>query len=245
MRIIEHLQTPYNDVHVWQRHDGIDFEVAGGTHATWTPGRVMTGYAWDALTAAALLKPGPAPRRILVLGLGGGTVIRQLRHFLPAVRITAVDIDPGMIDLARRYMALDELDIEVVTGDAYAYCERTASQFDVVMDDVYLGQARDVARPETFDGRMMERLAARTARNGIVLANLVTGSGHKGVQRRARAAFRERFAVVRTVRSAKGFNETLVGGLDLAEPASLRTVDDRLADPRDLALWQAIRVRAL
>jgi len=245
MKIVEHLQTPYNDVHVWQRHDGVDFEVAGGTHATWTPGRIMTGYAWDALTAAALLKTGPAPRRILVLGLGGGTVIRQLRCFLPRIRITAVDIDPGMIALARRYMALDELDVNIITGDAYATCQQAGPRFDVIMDDVYLGQARDVARPETFDARLMEWLTARLARDGIVLANLVTGSGHKGAQRRARAAFRDRFATVRSVRSAKGFNETLAGGLDLAAPHALRRFDHCLTDGRDLALWQAIRIRAV
>jgi hypothetical protein len=54
MKIIERIRNPYNEVDVWETADGYDFEVAGGTHATWSSDRIMTGYAWDAITAAAL-----------------------------------------------------------------------------------------------------------------------------------------------------------------------------------------------
>ncbi len=245
MRLIEHLKTDYNDVHVWERADGIDFEVAGGTHATWSAERLMTGYVWDALTAGVLLKPDTPPRRILVLGLGGGTVIRQLRHFLPRARITAVDIDPGMIALARRYMHLDSLDVEIVTGDAYAYAEGTADRYDIVMDDVYLGTAQDVQRPALFDDATFRKLTGCLTPDGLMLANMVTGSGHRAIQQQARSGFLHRFSDVRAIRSAKGFNETLVGAAELAHRDRLREWDHRLTDPRDLQLWQAIRISPL
>jgi spermidine synthase len=121
MKIIERVCTHYNEVDVWETETGIDFEVAGGTHATWDRERILSDYAWDAITAAALLREKAPPRSLLMLGLGGGTAIRQLKHFAPGMRITAVEIDAKMVDLARRYMALDEMDIDVVVGDAYAY----------------------------------------------------------------------------------------------------------------------------
>jgi len=245
MHIVEHLITAYNDVDVWQRPDGYDFEVAGGTHAMWSASRVMTGYAWDAITAGALLRPGAAPRSLLMLGLGGGTAIRQLRHFLPSARITAVEIDTDMVDLARRYMQLDALAIEVVIGDAYTYVAESNATFDVVIDDLYLGAEDDVARPETFSTRIMDRLRARTTPGGVVLANVVTGSGHRRVQSLVRRIFQQSFPVLRVVKAAKGFNETIVGGETLAATGRLREFDDRLLHPHDLQMWQALRATNL
>ncbi len=245
MRIVEHLVTEFNDVDVWERHGGYDFEVAGGTHATWADDRIMTGYAWDAIAAGALLRPGAPPRSILMLGLGGGTAVRQLRRFLPLARITAVEIDPGMIDLARRYMHLDELDVDVVSGDAYAYVADADALFDVVIDDVYLGAKDDVVRPADGTAALMQRLRARTTPGGAVLANLVTGAGHERVRRQFRQVLQEAFPSLRVVRSAKGFNETIVGGNALAGTARLREFDTALTHPRDLQLWQALRVDVL
>ena len=245
MKIVERLVTPYNDVDVWQRADGYDFEVAGGTHAMWSADRIMTGYAWDAITAAALLRPGAAPRSVLMLGLGGGTAIRQLRHLLPSARITTVEIDPDMVDLARRYMNLDALDVDVVVGDAYVYIAESRATFDVVIDDVYLGAKGDVVRPAAYTTGIMQQLRARTTPGGTVLANLVTGSGHRGVQAQVRRTFQQAFPSLRVVRAAKGFNETIVGGNALAATPRLREFDACLTHPRDLQLWQALHASKL
>jgi spermidine synthase len=107
MRVVEEIETPYNDIDVWETDTGYDFEVSGGTHATYDRHRLLTGYAWDAITAASMLRPGVDAINLLMLGLGGGTSLRQLRHLLPHCHLTAVDIDPAMVDLAKRYMALD------------------------------------------------------------------------------------------------------------------------------------------
>lgn len=239
------MTSRYNDVHVWQRADGVDFEVAGGTHATWQHDRVMTGYAWDAITAAALLRPGPSPRSILMLGLGGGTAIRQLRLLLPGTRITAVEIDPGMVDLARRYMHLDELDIEIVIDDAYDYVLQQNTLFDVVIDDVYLGGEGDVSRPVEYSNRLIETLKNRCNPDGSLLANLVTGDGHQQTQRTVRNAFRSHFDHVYSVRSAKGFNETILGLDSPGSAAALAAFETRFAHPLDALDWQGIRVKRL
>ena len=63
MKIVERVTSRFNHVDVWKAADGYDFEVAGGTHATYRKNRIMTGYAWDAITAAALLGGNPDPER--------------------------------------------------------------------------------------------------------------------------------------------------------------------------------------
>lgn len=223
MKRLEVLTTDYNDVDVWENAaGGIDFDVVGATHATWHPERLMTGHAWDALTGAALLHPGRI-RSLLMLGLGGGTVLRQIRHFLPGVRLTAVDIDDGMIRLARKYMDLDTLNARIVHADAYDYLASTKSTFDVVIDDLYRCGERDVERPRDVDGTAIRQLVQRVAGDGILVMNFVIGAGHTRLHRAAREGFRDIFAHAAAVRPPLSQNEALVGTL---RPEGLRPVRD-------------------
>ncbi len=241
-RLIENLETPYNNVDIWEHDDGFDFEVAGGTHATWHRERILTGYAWDALTAASVLYPGDSPRNLLMLGLGGGTVCRQLRHIFPDLSITAIEIDKGMVDLARRYMSLDDLTIDVRIGDAYQMIDDVEERFDVVIDDVYLGTGRDVLRPKDMAEGVLRRLASLTAPRGIVAANFIVSDGHTDIYSRAEKAFEETFATVRNVRAPLGFNKTLVGGTYLAGEERLRDFDMFFTEPSDFSEWHGICV---
>jgi len=244
MQIVERSRSPYNEVDVWETNDGYDFEVAGGTHATWASHRLLTGYAWDAITAATMLRKGPPPRRLLMLGLGGGTALRQIRRLLPKVAITAVEIDDKMVDIARRYMKIDELGLDVVVDDAYRYLENCEERFDIIIDDVYMGKDADVERPRQYDVTLIDLFVTRLARNGILAANVVTGSGHEETRRCVRRAFCDVFEQVSSVKPPKGFNETIVGGS--LEPASaLHRHGAAFDDPTDFVDWQRLRVRRL
>ena len=45
----------------------------------------------------------PQPRRVLIIGLGGGAMVRFLTHHEPQVQIDAVEIDPAVVRLADQY----------------------------------------------------------------------------------------------------------------------------------------------
>lgn len=53
------------------------------------------------LLGALYLKPNPA--RILVIGLGGGTVTATLQKILPDAAIDSVEIDPAVVKVAKKY----------------------------------------------------------------------------------------------------------------------------------------------
>lgn len=244
MKKLERVQTPYNDVEVWRNRDGsIDFDVVGATHATWHPSRLMTGHAWDAITGAVLLHPEP-PGSLLMLGLGGGTVLRQLRRFLPGVQLTAVEIDGDMIRLARTYMDLDALEVEIIEADAFAYLGETRRRFDIVVDDLYRCGEKDVERPEEVTRELIGTLRDRLAPGGSLVMNFVTGAGHHRQHRRARKAFLESFASVRAIRPPLSHNEALVGTTapgGLRGPRALGKVKDVLDNETDRGFWKELR----
>lgn len=244
MRCLEHVVSPWNTIDVIEQHDGrIDFDVTGATHATWHPHLLLTGHAWDALTAAALCHPGN-PGRMLLLGLGGGTVLRQLRHFLPECQVTAIEIDPDMIRLARAYMEVDTLGIEVIQDDAFDFLDRDSARYDIIIDDLYRCGTHDVERPRPVTRDSLAGQLSRLNPGGLLVANFVLGQQHDTVHHQARKAFRHHFGAVRALRPPLSHNEVLVGtpaADGLRSARHLKALATAFPDPRDQKFWKALR----
>ncbi len=147
-----------------------------------------------------------------MLGLAGGTAFRVLRHLLPDCRLTAIDIDPEIVGLAREHMDLEALGIEIIIGDAYPWLAQNQRTFDVVIDDIYLAGKTDVFRPRAWDAGLLDRLRRAVAPGGVLAVNLVTGAGHRTMQSLTRRVLRGAFPVVRSLKSAEAMNEVLVAG---------------------------------
>ena len=241
MKMLERVITPYNEVEVWQSRDGtIDFDVVGATHATWHQTHRLTGHAWDAITAGVLLHPRK-PQSLLMLGLGGGTVLRQATHLLPDLKITAVEIDPEMVRLARKYMDVDDLNLDVIVEDAFEVLNHLTDTYDVVVDDLYKSGDDDVMRPAVVDIPMLELLQERVAPGGILASNFVIGKGHQLQHRKARAAFCALFDEVRAIRPPLSLNEVIVGGKQLLPVRKLKPMHRHFDDERDQRYWKELR----
>ncbi|MES2438434.1 MAG: fused MFS/spermidine synthase [Verrucomicrobiota bacterium] len=245
MRRTEIVHTRFQSLEIWKSDLATEFRVAGAIHASYHKKRLLTGLAWDLIAAGALLgKDGP-PRSILMLGLAGGTAYRVLRHLLPDCRLTAVDIDPEIVDLARKHMDLDALEIEVHTADAYAWLEKNNRTFDVVFDDIYLAGKTDVFRPRAWNPELLVHLRRAIAPGGLLAVNLVTGAGHRTMQSLTRKILRESFPRVRSLTTAESMNEILVAGEAVATRPRLDGYDGTFADWRDRMYWNRVAVRRI
>jgi spermidine synthase len=143
-----------------------------GTFASWyEPGRATTGSVWDALGAGLLALPPARRRSVLLLGLGGGSAARVARALAPRARIRAVEIDPQVVALARRFFDLDALDVEVVVDDARRFLARHRARYDAVLEDVFVGEGGDAVKPEGMLVPGLERAARRVAPGGVLASN--------------------------------------------------------------------------
>jgi spermidine synthase len=78
--------------------------------------------------------------RIVEIGLGGGRVAVYLHDFLPQAKITCVELDPGVVELAQRYFGVRPGPrLELVTRDGRVYMARAREKFDVILVDAYQG----------------------------------------------------------------------------------------------------------
>ncbi len=246
LKLLETRQTAHQSVGVYGDGTEVEFRVTGAIHAWWGRDRLLTGLAWDAIAAGILSAPaGSGPQSLLMLGLGGGTSLRTLRHLCPDLSITAVEIDGGMIQLARDFMELDRIGVEVIEGDAYAWLRKNRRKFEVIFDDVYGVTSTDVERPMGSPERLLPDLARCLKSDGIFAANLVTGPGHRKVQTGFRRFFRQHFAMTRSITTPASLNECLVGGKTLRPWPQIKARAADFPADADYSYWRLLRSRPL
>ena len=141
----------------------------GVLHSQYNERRPVTGNVWDLLLLPALLT---MPRRILVLGVGGGAVIRQLQHFVHPESIVGVDLEAVHLRVARRFFGVRGAGVELQRADARHWLEAyTGPPFDLVIEDLFGHHEGEVARAITADAAWMARLGRVLAPQGTLVMN--------------------------------------------------------------------------
>lgn len=118
----------------------------------------------------------PDPKRILLIGLGAGSLVRYLSAMLPQCHIDAVDHSQEVIDLARGYFKLPETDnITIHCQDGVAFLENRSNEapYDIILLDAFdeLGIA-DVIYNRNFFAICRNHLTEQ----GILCSNLWSGA---------------------------------------------------------------------
>ena len=107
---------------------------------------------------------------ILLLGLGGGSVIETLRKdFDYSKPITAVDIDPIIIDIAKNEFNLKENEnLKIVCEDALKFMASNSHRFDLIIIDLFV----DTEVPKSFlEFSFWQNVIEACATNGSILFN--------------------------------------------------------------------------
>lgn len=127
-----------------------------------------THHYWD--TFAANLPELSQNSRILILGLGAGTVAKILSNKLGQVAIHGVEIDPLMVELGKRYFYLNEPNIEIFVEDAKKFVDRASGKYDAIFVDLfYKDKASDLMMNEDF----LRKTRSLLDRNGVVIVNKI------------------------------------------------------------------------
>ena len=130
--IYNYLQVKEDD-----RHVILSTNVLFGVQSVYQKEPGLTGMYYDCALAAPLMAGAEAGGKdMLVLGMGTGTFAVQTGRYFPGNRISGVEIDQKITDLAGRYFALPE-DIPVTTYDGRAYLQADENTYDVIMVDAY------------------------------------------------------------------------------------------------------------
>ncbi|EIJ33151.1 spermine synthase [Thiothrix nivea DSM 5205] len=135
------------------------------------------------------------PRRVLILGVGGGSLVTALHHMIPGIRITAVELRQSVIDVAYRFFQMPRgkrIELVCANADQYLCAEQPHTQ-DVVFADLYHGTGVDEVQ---LKADFIARCAASLKEEGWLVLNCWNEHREDAALRNA---LREHFADIRTV----------------------------------------------
>ncbi len=108
-------------------------------------------------------------RRILMLGFGPGETLKMYAKRFPKASLTVVEIDPVMVDLARRFGHLNgKLIPEIIIGDAAEVLPRLQGQYDLIVLDMFIGINVGVA---TYQETVIQNVLRLLRPHGAILMN--------------------------------------------------------------------------
>lgn len=137
-------------------------------------------------TMLAALLWQPRPRRIGIIGMGGGSQLKFLRRHLPAVRLEVVENHPGVIALRQAFgIPPDDAWLEVVLDDGARFVAARPGRYDLLLVDGY----DDHGIPEALSTPEFHRACRDALAPGGVLASNLHGGDPGPQAARLRAAF--------------------------------------------------------
>ena len=110
-----------------------DFDAIQSAMLLASPQRLILAYTREMMT---FLLFNAEPQRILLLGLGGGSIAKFCYNHLPAADITAVEVSADVIALRREFsIPADDQRFRVLHADAVAHVASLSAGMDVVLAD--------------------------------------------------------------------------------------------------------------
>jgi len=178
------------------------------------PHRFALNYTRMAMGGLLLSTP-EAPKRVLILGLGGGTIPMALREILPQAQIDVVEIDPAVTKVARDYFGFRaDTKLKVFEMDGRVYVKRAireGKKYEAILLDAF---DQDYIPEHLLTKEFLEETKSLLAPGGVLVGNTFSSSKLYDHESTTYAAVFNKF-----------FNLKSANRVVVARPAGLPTTD--------------------
>ena len=117
----------------------------------------------------------PTIQRMLVVGLGAGSIPKRFLVDYPQVSIESVELDPLVAEVARTYFAVaDDPRHRIIVQDGRQYVRRAEGRYDMVLMDAYFAEGIPF---HLVTREFFEQLKAKLTPGGVAVANIVGALG--------------------------------------------------------------------
>ena len=138
------------------------------------PHQMQLGYTASFFASLLFREP---QERVLIVGLGGGGMVRFLNHAFPDTLVEVVEIDPAVVDVAASYFGTHEgPSTRIHVADAFVYLQDAHGPYDALYMDAFLKPSLDsnldalTQRLKTIE--FLKSLHRQLHPNGVAAFNL-------------------------------------------------------------------------
>jgi spermidine synthase len=159
-------ESPYAEIRVVDRNNKRFLLIDGGIHTIVDPTTWETYFAY--VPVFDLVRNFfDAPGRMLLVGLGGGSVAKNFTN--AGWRVDAVEIDPAIARIAREQFGLESAEAEIHTMDGRAFLLEHDRRYDAIVVDAFGSSSIPfhLVTQEVF-----ALIAKRLTPNGVLAINI-------------------------------------------------------------------------
>jgi spermidine synthase len=139
------------------------------------PDKLLFEYTRMAFTSLVYLDREPGD--VLFVGLGAGVMPRYFNKHYPDANVDAVEIDPEMFEVAKKYFYFQEKsNMKVHILDGRMFLKRTANRYDMIFLDAYRGEHIPFHLTTVEFLREVKR---KLRDGGVVISNILSKSNNK------------------------------------------------------------------
>lgn len=108
-------------------------------------GLTQSGLVMSQIWGAAVkqfLNTSPSPQSFLLIGFGCGSSAKMLNRRFPKAKITALEIDPTVIEIGKKYFKTDKIkNLNLINTDGAKFIKalKKEDHFDAVFIDTFIG----------------------------------------------------------------------------------------------------------
>lgn len=206
-------ETQYNYVQVVEAH-GTRYLLINETlavHSIYNPTQLVTHGSWDYFVSAPYFNAPPYTpdyvKKVAILGLAAGTTARQFTAVYGPIQIDGVEIDPGIVEVGRRYFGMDMPNLNVIVQDARYALTQLEKGYQVIGIDAY--------RPPYIPWQLttiefFAEVRAHLAEDGVVMINVGRTNTDRRLIEALTATMLQVFPSVHTLDVPESFNTMLV-----------------------------------
>jgi spermidine synthase len=196
-------------------------QINGQLELNWYDGKLMldsknANYSYGALQRALAVGLNgfgkniiSDSKAILILGMGAGCVIETLRKdFQNEAPITAVEIDPVVVDIAKKYFDVNRFsNLKIVQEDAFTFIKNNKLKYDLIIVDLFI----DKETPIQFSSEeFLQNVLNATVVKGNILFNTVNIKNKYTERNIKMIKYLEEYSLVKVLKGIEGGNDLLL-----------------------------------
>jgi len=114
-------------------------------------------------------------QRVLMLGLGGGSIQRAYQHYYTNVTVDTVELDPVVVKVAKEYFKVVETPrLKIHNQDGRMFLKRTSDTYDLIILDAYTKSRYGSSIPPHLTTKEFFTLAgSHLSTNGVLAYNVI------------------------------------------------------------------------
>jgi len=201
---------------------------------------IYTHSYWDFFMPLPAMYTAP---RVLVIGLGGGTIPYQLEKLYSNISIDAVEIDPNMIALSKQFLP-EQLHANLINADGLEYVKNTPNTYDLIILDAF---HKHLEIPKDFfSDEFIENASRALSETGMLAINYTFTMGNSIGLNLHISKLKKHFSIYIVRPSNLSGNYIIICSKRFTKEAFVRIVDERFSSKEALHIskgYKQMRMR--